>query len=97
MAWAEADLRTKWHLDPCSCLATTDMGRKLWRELRPLFGGRSSAIEHKVPLAEAYLHSKWHLDAYSRLVTIQMGRKLGALPPFWGGEVGPDLTQSHLG
>ena len=29
MAWAEAYLRTKWHPDPCSRLATTDMGRKL--------------------------------------------------------------------
>jgi len=27
-AWAEAYLRTKWHLDPSSRLATTDMGRK---------------------------------------------------------------------
>jgi len=27
--WAEAYLRTKWHLDPSSRLATTDMGRKL--------------------------------------------------------------------
>jgi len=28
MAWDEAYLRTKWHLDPSSCLATIDMGRK---------------------------------------------------------------------
>ena len=28
MAWAEAYLRTKWHLDPSSRLATTDMDRK---------------------------------------------------------------------
>jgi len=27
--WAEANIRTKWHLDPSSHLATTDMGRKL--------------------------------------------------------------------
>jgi len=27
--WAEAYLRTKWHLDPSSRLATRDMGRKL--------------------------------------------------------------------
>jgi len=27
--WAEAYLRTKWHLDPSSRLATIDMGRKL--------------------------------------------------------------------
>jgi len=29
VAWAEAFLHTKWHLDPSSHLATTDMGRKL--------------------------------------------------------------------
>jgi len=29
VAWAEAYLHTKWHLDPCSRLATVDMGRKL--------------------------------------------------------------------
>ena len=28
-AWAEAYLHTKWHLDPSSCLATTNMGQKL--------------------------------------------------------------------
>jgi len=29
IAWAEAYLRTKWHLDPASRLATTVMGRKI--------------------------------------------------------------------
>jgi len=29
VAWAEAYLHTKWHLDLCSHLAATDMGRKL--------------------------------------------------------------------
>jgi len=28
VAWAKAYLRTKWHLDPSSRLAATDMGRK---------------------------------------------------------------------
>jgi len=28
VAWAEAYLRTRWHLDPFSRLATTDMGQK---------------------------------------------------------------------
>jgi len=27
--WAEVYLHTKWHLDPSSRLATTDMGRKV--------------------------------------------------------------------
>ena len=37
VAWAEAYLHTKWHLDPCSHLATTNMGRKLGAV--PLWGG----------------------------------------------------------
>jgi len=42
VAWAEAYLRTKWHLDPSSRLATIDIGQKwgivvpLWRELGDL-------------------------------------------------------------
>jgi len=37
VARAEAYLRTKWHLDPSSSLATIDMGRKFGAH-RPLFG-----------------------------------------------------------
>jgi len=29
VAWVEACLRTKWHLDPSSCLATINMGQKV--------------------------------------------------------------------
>jgi len=29
VAWTKAYLHTKWHLDPLSCLAPTDMSRKL--------------------------------------------------------------------
>jgi len=29
VAWAEAYVRTKWHLDPYSCFATADMAQKL--------------------------------------------------------------------
>jgi len=48
VAWAEAYLRTKWHLDPCSRLATIDVGRKLGAP--PLFrvGGWVS-MYHKSP------------------------------------------------
>jgi len=35
VVWAEAYLRTKWHLDQCSRLAATEMGRKLGRGLCP--------------------------------------------------------------
>jgi len=30
VAWAEAYLLTKWHLDSSSCLATIDMGHRLY-------------------------------------------------------------------
>ena len=43
---------------------------------------------------ETHIHAKCHLDPSNHLATIDMGRKLGALPPFWGGELGPHLTQS---
>jgi len=36
VAWAEVYLPTKWHLDPSSRLATTDMGQNLG--LYPIFG-----------------------------------------------------------
>ena len=29
VAWAEAYLHIKWHLSPSSCLATTNIGRKM--------------------------------------------------------------------
>ena len=37
VAWAEVYLRTKWHLDPSSRLATIDMGQKLDRGVVPFF------------------------------------------------------------
>jgi len=40
VAWAEAYLRTKWHLDSSSRLAATDMGRKLGATMPLLGGGR---------------------------------------------------------
>jgi len=30
VAWAEAYLHTKWHLNPSNHLATMNMGRKVW-------------------------------------------------------------------
>jgi len=77
VAWAEAYLHTKWHLNSSSRLAATDMGRK--------FGGLCPVpVQHNVHWAEAYLRTKWHLDPSSRSATINMGRKLGVglCPPF---------------
>jgi len=49
------------------------------------------------PWAEAYFRTVWHLDPSNRLATKDTGGKLGALPPFWEGELGPHLKQSRLG
>ena len=38
VAWAEIYLPTKWHLDPCSRLVTTDMGQKLGAAVPLLLG-----------------------------------------------------------
>ena len=101
VAWAEAYLLTKWHLDPSSRLATIDMGRKVGGAvplsggdvgLHAPFGGTWVSIKHNVAWAEAYLRTKWHLDPSSRLVTIDMGRKVGGTVPFRRGSWAPSNT-----
>jgi len=42
VAWAEAYLRTKWHLDPCSRLVTIHVGRKVGGCYAPFGGGVES-------------------------------------------------------
>jgi len=74
VAWAEVYFRTKWHLDPSSLLATTDMAKIGWGCAR--VSGGWVPIKRKVAWADAYLHTKWHLDASSRLATIEMGRNM---------------------
>jgi len=65
IAWAEVYLRTKWHLDASSRLATIGMGQN-WMGTVPFFWGSWVPIEHKVAWAEAYLHTKWHLSRSSQ-------------------------------
>jgi len=91
VAWAKTYRRAKWHLDPSSHLATTDMRRKLGAP--PLLGeGQLGPHIAQCGLVETYPRAKWHLDSSSRLATIDMGRKLGVPPlPLWGGQLG------HLG
>jgi len=58
VAWVEAYLRTKWHNDPSSRLAITDMGQKLQGAAVPFFWGGGELdvpIYHNVAWAEAYL------------------------------------------
>ena len=79
VAWADAYLRTKWHLDPSSRLTTTDMSRKVGGCCAP-FGVGSWVISNNVSLAETNLPTTWHLHPSSRLATTLMGRKFGAVP-----------------
>jgi len=72
------------------------VARKLRGSAPPLFGEGLGPHLTQSRLPEAYVHIKWHLDASSRLATLKMARKLKALPPFWGGEMGPDLAQCGL-
>jgi len=78
VAWAKAYLRTKWHLDPSSRLAPTDISRKLGevKGAVPRFRwGSWVLISHNV----AYLCNKWYLDPSSLVATIDMGQKLGGM------------------
>jgi len=63
-------------IDPCSRLATIDMGRKLRALFLFLGVGSWVPVLYNVCWVEAYLHTKWHLNPSSRLRTIDMGRKL---------------------
>jgi len=80
---------SKWHLDPSSCLATIDMGRKVGVTCPLLGEAGTPSNTHNVTWAEAYFRTKWHLDPSSRLATRVMGQKLGDCAPFGGGELGP--------
>ena len=83
MVSTEAYFRTKWILDPSSCLATTDMDQKVGAAV-PLSG---ELRPHLIQCGQGrglYLHTKFHLDPSSRLATTDMGGKLGCVP-FLGG------------
>jgi len=94
LAWAEAYLRTKWHLDPSSPLA-----QQTWAEIgggeTVAFGsGMGPHLTQWCP-GEVYHRSKSNLDPSSRLATTNMGRKWGVVPPFWEGAGSPSSTIWH--
>jgi len=83
VAWAEAYLCTKWHLDPSSCLATIDMGRKVggcalfWRgELGPLL--TQCRLEGGLPPYEV---ASWSIQPFGHN---RYGPKIEAAMPLWG-------------
>ena len=68
-AWAEAYLGTKWHLDPSSYLATTDMGRKLGDGALPLWGELGPNLTQCRLGRGLHLPTKWHIDPSRRFAT----------------------------
>ena len=76
------NLRTKWHLDLSSRLATINMGRKV--RAVPLFRGARSPSSTMLPgpRPTSTPSGILILDLSSRLAPIAMGRKLGDVPPF---------------
>ena len=91
MAWAEAYPSTKWHLDPCSRLATT-RGPKLGAAMPPFRGEQGSHLT-QCRLGRGLPRTKWHLNPSSRLATTDMGQKLGVVSLFGEREIGPHLKQ----
>jgi len=62
-------MHAEWHLDPCSHLAATDMGRKLGA--MPLSGGRAGSPSNTMwPGPRPTFPAKFHLDPSNRLATI---------------------------
>ena len=59
VAWAEAYLHTKWHLDASSRLATIEMGRKLGRGCAP-----SQTIFQKIAKSSPSWHHRTTLSGY---------------------------------
>jgi len=90
VTWDKAYLRTKWHLDPSSRLATTDMGPKLGGCCAP-FGWGEELGSHLTQCGlgwslPAYQMASWSLHPSSCLAT--WAKKWGMLCPlFWGSGV----------
>ena len=71
VAWAEAYLRTKWHLNPSSRLATTDMGRNILEDYAPFWGWELGPhLTQRGHGRGLYLRAKFHLDPSNRLAAI---------------------------
>jgi len=94
VAWAEAYLRIKWHLDPSSRLATTDMGRKL-RCSAPQGGGAGSTRNTTLPGPRPTFVPSGILIHPAVWPQLNISRKVGAMPLLGG--AGSHLTQCGLG
>jgi len=93
--WAEAYLRTKWHLDPSSRLATIDMGRKFG--LRPFWGRCSWAPSNTMSLGLRPISLPSGMFIHPAIWPQQIwAKKWGAVPP-GKGSWAPHLAQCRLG
>ena len=93
-AWAEAYLRTKWHLDPSSRFATTDMGRNLGTV--PLGGGAVSASNTMLPRPRPTI-APGGILIHPAVWPQQTWAKIGGCAPFWEGEAGSPSNTMSLG
>ena len=77
VAWAEAYVYTKWHLDPSSPLGTLDMGQKFGVNVFPRLGRGAGSPFNTTSLGSriTFLPS----GILIHLSTTDMGRKLGAM------------------
>jgi len=102
LAWAEAYIRTKWHLDASSRLATIEMGRKLGRGLRPLLGkGGAGTRLTQSRLGRGLPPCQVPASSIQPFGHNKHGSKIwgDVRCPFGGGGswVPPHLTQSRMG
>ena len=99
---AEVYLRTKWHLDPSSRLASIDMGRKVGGCCASFYGelnsrltqcglGRGLLPYHVASSSTQPFGHNRHLDPSSPSAATDMGQKLGAVP-LWKGAGSPSNT-----
>ena len=91
VAWAEAYLHTKWHLDSFSHLGTTDMGRKL-EGLCPLFWGGEMGPHLAQCGLPPYQVASWSIEPHGHN---RYGPKIrGGLCPFRRG--GPGFSSNTV-
>jgi len=87
IAWAEAYLHVKYHLDPSSRLATINKGGNLWAP--PFFGERERGphlTKSRGPRTTS-IPSVILIHAAMHLAATDVGRKWGAVP-LWRGRAG---------
>jgi len=97
VAWTEAHLHAKCHLDPSGRLATIDMGRKLWMGLGPLFGEGSWFPSNTKSPEPRPTFVPFGILIHPAIWPHQLWAENLGLYPFWEGELGAHLAQCVQG